>query len=513
MTHSSRFICGSMSLLLLSGPGCTGSGLKNMFSRNETAGYSTLEELEAQRAREEASAADGPKFASWMPFGKHSDEDAQDVASVDRAAETEQDSAERSWLKNPFRRHDTIEADPFLAGTDVAVTAKETTAKKELSRDSAIVAESDTLPGKPKLPGSVKTVSDSAESDDFLVDRFEQHFLQEAKAAAVDSSNASIVASRQQANSAMTNVAGKSADTESAAQEKLPELEQLLAEKKATAAKQLREQPGFLAEQDEMDESVDDFAALMNSANPSAPKTARSARQPSDKSGESFDHFLAAAQDQPKSHLRTQHAAEPVSQDIEVSDAASVFGSAAALEKNPPKADVSHELNDGWSRSPWSPARPVAAERTKLADSHAKVAAPAVPNSGSDPFAGMFSTRTHEPIPPAVLPDAPESDVQRSGEPIHLASSGRQISAEPETPAGLEQDSFFAADAEFGPMQTMPAESDMNTESDVSASTANTSTWTLRNWLLLLGGIIVVALLFAPGRKKPIHAHQLPAHG
>jgi hypothetical protein len=30
---------------------------------------------------------------------------------------------------------------------------------------------------------------------------------------------------------------------------------------------------------------------------------------------------------------------------------------------------------------------------------------------------------------------------------------------------------------------------------------------------MLLGGIIVVALLFAPGRKKPIHATQLPVQG
>jgi hypothetical protein len=36
---------------------------------------------------------------------------------------------------------------------------------------------------------------------------------------------------------------------------------------------------------------------------------------------------------------------------------------------------------------------------------------------------------------------------------------------------------------------------------------------TIRMLVLLVGGIIVVALLFAPARKKPIHANQMPIQG
>jgi len=33
-----------------------------------------------------------------------------------------------------------------------------------------------------------------------------------------------------------------------------------------------------------------------------------------------------------------------------------------------------------------------------------------------------------------------------------------------------------------------------------------------RNWLLLIGGVIVIALLFAPGRTKPLTMNGRPAN-
>jgi hypothetical protein len=39
------------------------------------------------------------------------------------------------------------------------------------------------------------------------------------------------------------------------------------------------------------------------------------------------------------------------------------------------------------------------------------------------------------------------------------------------------------------------------------------SAFSFRNIVLVIGGIIVAALLFAPGRKKPTEANQLPVQG
>ena len=39
------------------------------------------------------------------------------------------------------------------------------------------------------------------------------------------------------------------------------------------------------------------------------------------------------------------------------------------------------------------------------------------------------------------------------------------------------------------------------------------SAFSFRNIVLVIGGIIVAALLFAPGRKKSTEANQLPVQG
>ena len=78
MLQSSKIYLSGTSIVCLMLAGCAGGGLKNMFSRDDTAGYQTLEEIEAEEAgkpldkTEIADATadeDKPRFASWLPFG------------------------------------------------------------------------------------------------------------------------------------------------------------------------------------------------------------------------------------------------------------------------------------------------------------------------------------------------------------------------------------------------------------------------------------------------------------
>jgi hypothetical protein len=100
-----------------------------------------------------------------------------------------------------------------------------------------------------------------------------------------------------------------------------------------------------------------------------------------------------------------------------------------------------------------------------------------------------------------------------------------------DTPAGLREDAFFSGGNNppvVTNLQAVP-ECEMNgVQGSVAAASvvlenaggkAATqrfqlpSEFSFRNIVLLIGGIIVAALLFAPGRKKPTEANQLPVQG
>jgi hypothetical protein len=158
-----------------------------------------------------------------------------------------------------------------------------------------------------------------------------------------------------------------------------------------------------------------------------------------------------------------------------------------------------------------------------------------------DQFAEMFSgARTPDGAPRATAPDADEwtatsqgktGNGGRRGVPVRTASNGRELGTALDTPAGLREDAFFTGGNNpplVTNLQAVP-ESEMNravasapaapvVQENASGKAATQvvqlpSAFSFRNIVLVIGGIIVAALLFAPGRKKPTEANQLPVQG
>ena len=158
-----------------------------------------------------------------------------------------------------------------------------------------------------------------------------------------------------------------------------------------------------------------------------------------------------------------------------------------------------------------------------------------------DQFAEMFSgARTPDGAPRATAPDSDEwtaasqgktGNGGRRGVPVRTASNGRELGTALDTPAGLREDAFFTGGNNpplVTNLQAVP-ESEMNralasapaapvVQENASGKAATQvvqlpSAFSFRNIVLVIGGIIVAALLFAPGRKKPTEANQLPVQG
>ena len=158
-----------------------------------------------------------------------------------------------------------------------------------------------------------------------------------------------------------------------------------------------------------------------------------------------------------------------------------------------------------------------------------------------DQFAEMFSgARTPEGAPRATAPEADEWTAAsqgktgtgaRKGVPVRTASNGRELGAALDTPAGLREDAFFSGgknpplvtnlqavpESEMnGAQATVPAAPVVPENASGKAATQVVqlpSAFSFRNIVLVIGGIIVAALLFAPGRKKPTEVNQLPIQG
>lgn len=552
MSQSSKFIYGSMALLLISSSGCAGNGLKNMFSRNETAGYKTLEELEAERLEKENSSTDesGPRFASWMPFGRKASEEEQTVASSDSdSSEEKEESAAGGWWKNPFRRQETVEADPFLTDekpVDVAAAGKEKTPSDPMEpsapRRKAGVAENPKVEPKSEIRkvSSTKEPATAPETDDdtLLVEKFEKHFQQNTEEAVekADDVSALIVAGKADKVAAGKKVAQKSSDLNATADDKLQEFEELLAQKKSSGKKTTSK---AVAEAEDVFSGFEDAGKTVTE---SGRKEVQTAKAKASQSVETFDSLLAdetPVAAPKKSRTKSKVArTEPkgFDDDVEVASADGIFGAQPRATEAKTEAASS---SGGWSDASaedndinWSAAKkPSAQKRGELARK--------VLSSTVDQFAAAFeAARKSEQIPPAALPDATEAERsqtsggylpdsgkpnRKSGSPMHVASSSRQLPEPLEKPASLQQDSFFTTASSNSsstgqsvrPIQTKELSKEVAVPEERLAGKSASSLPGLqfRTWLFLIGGIIVVALLFAPARKKPIQANQLPVQG
>ncbi len=551
MTQSGKLINGGLALVLISSSGCAGNGLRNMFSRNETAGYKTLEELEEERiAKENSEDESGPRFASWLPFGKKTADETEAIADSDESVDESEEGKKSGWWKNPFRRQETIEADPFLENelpTEVVVAGKNDAKAKAEEAASAVKAKTSKDIAAVK-DTAVKKVSATTESeatveDDLLVEKFEKHFQQatETAVSSADESSDVIVAGIEGAATGAAaskkKVASSAESVGAATDKKLAEFEELLAARKAAASKARRE-VNLDEEFEATEDAADEFAESVAEASQSAKKQARTTGKQAVASVDEFDSLFETAEKPiaPKKKVTasTRNAsAAKNTEDVKVAQAEDIFGTEAVSGNGNRQAKKSASAG-GW-KGEGSEADVASADGAGQDSDLARK----VIDKTVDQFAAMFSgARNSGGAPSATAPDADEwtSAPQgkpgaggRRGVPVRTASNGRELGAALNTPAGLKDDRFFAGGSNaplVTNLQAVPT-GDMNDASvpaapvirenaDYKASgpaVALPSTFSFRNIVLIIGGIIVAALLFAPARKKPTEANQLPAQG
>ena len=550
MTQSGKLINGGLALILISSSGCAGNGLRNMFSRNETAGYKTLEELEEERiAKENSDDESGPRFASWLPFGKKTAEETEAIADAGDAVNESEEGKKSGWWKNPFRRQETIEADPFLENelpTEVVVASKNDAKAKAEEAASAVKAKTtkDIAVVKETAVKKVSATTEAVEAEDDLpVEKFEKHFQQatETAVSAADEGSDVIVAGVEGAAAgaaASKKKAVSSAENANAATDKkLAEFEELLAAKKAAASK-VRKEAKLDEEFEAAEDAADEFAESVAETSKSATKQARATGKQAVASVDEFDSLFEpvekpVSQKKKKTTTARSSSAEKNTDDVKVAQADDIFGT-EAVSGNGGRQAKKPASTGGW----------------KGEESEADVAS--VDGSGQNPdlarkvidktvdqFAAMFSgARNSGGAPAATAPDADEWTAApqgktgsggRRGVPVRTASNGRELGAALDTPSGLKEDRFFSGDGNAPLVTNLQAvPTGEMTEASVPAapvirenadSKANgpavklPSTFSYRNIVLVIGGIIVAALLFAPGRKKPTVANQLPAQG
>ena len=555
MTQSGKLINGGLALVLISSSGCAGNGLRNMFSRNETAGYKTLEELEDERiAKENSEDESSPRFASWLPFGKKTADETEAIADAEDTVDKSEESKKSGWWKNPFRRQETIEADPFLENelpTEVVVAGKNdakakadeaaSTVKAKTSKDIAAVKES-----------AVKKVSATTEAateeDDLLVSKFEKHFQQTTETAVtsadessdvivagIEGASAGVAASKKKAASSTENV-------NAAADKKLAEFEELLAAKKAAASK-ARKDVNLDEEFEAAEDAADDFAESVAETSKSATTQARATGKQAVASVDEFDSLFepAAKPVAPKkkkaASTRTSSAAQNAD-DVKVARAEDIFGSDAVSGNGSGRPVKKSASNGGWKGEESEADVASAKGAGKAGSGQESDLARKVIDKTVDQFAAMFSgARSSGGAPPATAPDADEwtaasqgkSGTGRRGVPVRTASNGRELGAALDTPAGFKEDRFFSGGGD-APLVTnlqavptgeaydgsVPAAPVIRENADTQAvghAATLPSIFSFRNLVLVIGGIIVAVLLFAPGRKKPTEANQLPAQG
>jgi len=555
MTQSAKLINGGLALILISSSGCAGNGLRNMFSRNETAGYKTLEELEEERLAAEKNSDDesGPRFASWLPFGKKTAEETESIAAADDAVDESEESKKSGWWRNPFRRQETIENDPFLENelpTEVVVAGKKEAKAKaeEVASTAKTNATNDVAAVKEKAVKTVSaTTAEAGEEDDLLVEKFEKHFQQttESTVNAADEGSDLIVAGVEGAAAgaaATKNKAAASADTvNSAADKKLAEFEELLVANKAAAAKTQKEVQ-FEEEFEAAEGAADDFAESVAEASKSAEKQVRKSGKQAVASVDEFDSLFETAEKPVAAKKQKTGAARASSnqtEDVKVAKADDIFGkeSVAGTGRQAKKPSIA----GGWKGEETDSDLASADTDGKSGDGQNSDLARKVIDTTVDQFAEMFSgARTPEGASRATAPDADEWTATsqgktgtggRRGVPVRTASNGRELGTALDTPAGLREDAFFTGGNNpplVTNLQAVP-ETEMN-RAEASAPAAPVvqenasgkaatqvvqlpSAFSFRNIVLVIGGIIVAALLFAPGRKKPTEANQLPVQG
>jgi hypothetical protein len=522
MNRLEKFITGITACSLLANAGCAG-GLRNLFTGDETAGYKTLEELEAEEAGKNETAVAETSRPRWFSIGR---------TTETTVAETESDMQDESalpestaWWKTPFRRQNQIESDPFLTDESKTVAAEQSVlASTEKSDDSkatkstseaaeqstrSIAARSETPFDDDVLPENaiVRSVSDQRRkeaeefaaraADEELVQKFERHFQDETVQTANegDAAERLIVAGRQDDMASSADAVADAADR------KLEELERLLTDKQSATTKAVRQSTSEAVAS--KTSAADDFFA-------SAGAVASTGRTTSSTKAKqlptTFDELFGDASGAPSKVVKvsaesprnadarssdpnSQLAAVTASQSVNVSDAEMLFGPGATASNARVRNSSTRQpmrANDGFESTESNGEANFAHEITAGTSRAANGARSGSVESGEAWAAAVRASSTGS-----------------SRTAIRSVSAPKTVS-----------DRSAAADSTAGFFTTAPLEAGNNSipvvvgagSKAVAVGTANSGgglgRFSYRMWLLAIGGIIVVALLFAPGRNK-----------
>ena len=559
--------------------GCAGGGLKNMFTRNETDGYHSLDELETEEqsvtesdvsADEAEKTSMATRLASWRPFSKAEPTEEETLAAGDaETSDAEDAGSSPRFLGRAFGKREVVEPDPFLSAEPKLADEAESpainaapeskTAKsddKSITAEDEFVMESDPKPksGKDAAAGirqvqhpseskdavalgasrkSEGTASHSADDDDALAKRFEQHFLLNSVGTVAKAESDAAATAKDLGMKTASKAETKKREVSRIADRQIDNFEFLLASDPAPSGKNsgLRRHTDTkpLEPSTRSDSTVDKFGTSLAA----------------------FDQLLgtedgaATRAEIPVKRKTTQPSRKKAAAvDINVADAEALFGAAAARQNtrlNQPEA--AHRLEEldrqvagssAWSQGPdnsegfhWDdasleqPATQSDGNRDDLANAFARHA---------QVNAGIGKGRTQNPLfgaPPASAGNVEGDDDSTAETPAFrlstasTSSSGHRIvTANYGTPRPIVvEDSAgtgtsVAGDAQFTAAPVAPV-SQLEPTSEMASTAARpglVQSFSTRNWLLLIGGVIVIALLFAPGRTKPLTMNGRPAN-
>lgn len=549
--------------------GCAGGGLKNIFTRNETDGYHSIDELEAEERRladaEESAEDESPSIAartaSWRSFSKPAaTETAEEADSAYDSAPTAADSEEKVKPSNAFSRafakRDSVDPDPFLETesartkriTEPALTAAPNRELAGLDEKSAAAKKNDkpaadenefTMTTEPKAKSGkdakvaatkarAESESSDAEDSDALARRFEQHFLLNsagivARADAEDRVAGSAETIQKKAVTIAASADSKQRNVSSLAEKQIDSFDYLLANDSSNETK------------------------LSSSKGKSAaePLTAARFRNVVDETAANslaaFDSLVGIETNNLRnSVIEAAHTVTRGTQDksaaveINVADPDALFGAAAARqnsrEKRTATAATAKTSNNGVTGNEfdWSESHgPEGGVESRVVQAETSGRSGSRPRSNASEDLELFHTTTFA-APPATAGNIEDDDCsvvetadsQPSGKTAFASRtrdvttrSGRNQSKAAILPAAVEASQHADVHFTAAPVAPVPELESTDRVAPAASRPGLIQSLSVRNWMLLLGGLVVIVLLFAPARTKPATMTGRTANG